>query len=177
MFAWFHLLMSFMLFHVVEDEGGVGDIGDFIIEDEEQPEDKKEENEEIPDKPSPEGQSVLDDEIKELKAFKEEIETERATTEAVSALVAKYPDFDATKIAGHLSAIAKEHGADEAEKFNNPLGWENIYLTKHQKESSDSYFDRGRGETKEPFDFKKGFEKAYGGDKQSIEKLLENSKG
>jgi len=175
-FSFFALLLSFLMLGIVDDEGvgGDEDIGDFVIEDDEQ--------QEAPQAPNPqehqEEQAVLNKEIEELKSFKEQLEAERATAEAIEALRDKYPSFDANKIAQELSTIAKEQGEEVAERLNNPLGWENIYLKKyHKDEASDELFDRGRGEIKEPFDFKQGFEKAQSGDKKSIAALLEHSKG
>lgn len=181
-FSLFALFTSMLFFRAVDDDGAGGgdsdDIGDFEIKDED---DKTPNNIE-----KPKEVEILEDE--EMKALKEEneknskwIEEQQiiiATNEAIATLADKYPNFDADKIAEHLRAIAKEHGEDEAKKLNNPLGWENIYLTKFKKdEPQNPDFDRGRGETKEPYDFKKGFEKAHGGDKDSIADLLENSKG
>ena len=175
-FAFFTMLFSMLIFNAIDDggAGGADDIGDFEIED-----DKIEvvsvEKSAEPEKK--EEQSIQNKEIEELKAFKEQMEAERATSEAVSALTKKYPTFDANKIAEHLGAIAKEQGEDKAEALNNPLGWENIYLTQFKKdEPKNPSFDRGRGETKEPFNFKKGFEKAHGGSRQAVQDLLENSK-
>jgi len=173
-------LFSFLYLGIVDDSGAGGDdiddIGDFDIGDDEDVTPPDETPQTPPD--NKEGESIINSEIEELKAFKSQMEAERATNEAVASLVQKYPDFDANKVAEYLGTIAKEHGDDKAESLNNPLGWENIYLTQFKKEpSSSDPFDRGRGETKEPFDFKKGFEKAYSGDKDSVAKLLENSKG
>jgi len=173
-FAFVSFFMSFMIFKVVDDEGaGADDVGDFEIEDE--PEVEAEEKEEVKQK---EENSPVNAEIEELKAFKNQMEAERATSSAIASLTEKYPNFNAELIASELQKIEKEEGEEAAERLNNPLGWENIHLKKFNKvKPSHAEFDRGRGETREPFDFKKGFEKAYGGDKSSIHDLLENSKG
>jgi len=168
-----------MLFRVVDDDGvGADDIGDFVIEDDE-PESKQQAEQQEPHVKPKEIEEIENKEIEELKAFKEELERERAVNEAVAELTEKYPSFDVNEIVTELQRIAKEEGEDKAEALNNHLGWENLYLTKFKKDEDDNTpaFDRGRAEPKEPFDFKKGYERAYSGDKQSIDALLENSKG
>lgn len=179
-FAFFAFLFSMMLFRVVDDDGvGADDIGDFVIEDDEPESKQQAEQQEEPNVKPKEIEEIENKEIEELKAFKEELERERAVNEAVAELTEKYPSFDVNKIVTELQRIAKEEGEDKAEALNNPLGWENLYLTKFKKDEDDNTpaFDRGRAEPKEPFDFKKGYERAYSGDKQSIDALLENSKG
>ena len=179
-FAVFFSFFSLMLFRVVDDDGvGADDIGDFVIEDDEPKSDDKPEQKEEPLAKPTEIEEIENKEIEELKAFKEELERERAVNEAVAELTEKYPSFNVNEIATELQRIAKEEGEEKAEALNNPLGWENLYLTKFKKDEDDDTpaFDRGRAEPKEPFDFKKGYERAYSGDKQSIDALLENSKG
>lgn len=177
--AWF----SFFTFSIVDDEGAGSDepddIGDFVIEDD----DPVNEPDEKPDKAEPKEETKeptdLEKQVEELRIFKEEQEAREATANAVAELSTKYPDFSADAVAKYLAEVAEKEGTEKADALNNPLGWENIYLTQFKKESSseDALFDRGRFETKEPFDFKKGFEKAYSGDKDAVALLLENSKG
>ena len=181
-FALFALFTSFLLFRVVDDDGAGGgvsdDIGDFEIED------KVEESSEATEKPK-EAEALEDEEIKALKEKNERnskwIEEQQAmiaTTQAIEELTGKYSDFDANKIAEHLATVAKEQGEEEAEKLNNPLGWENIYLTKFKVEKVDTpNFDRGRGESKEPLDYNKTIAAARDGDSNAKKDLFRNSKG
>ena len=179
-FSWIVFFTSFLLFKIVDDEG-VGadtpdDIADFEIEDED----------DTPIAPVDEAKTLHDDELKALKEENEknsewiaEQKANIATTNAIETLVSKYADFDASKIADFLANYEKEHGEDEAEKMNNPLGWENIYLTQFKKESKKAGqdFDRGRGDTKEPFDLEKATALSRNGDEDAQMAIFRNSKG
>jgi len=179
--GFYFLFLSMLFFRIVDNSGAggdIGDIGDFEIEDEDEPiqtpKEKPKEIEGIEDDEI----ATLKAELEETKAWREEQIQKEATTLAIDELQGKYPDFDVNKIIEYLQHVAKEEGAEKADEINNPIGWENIYLTKFRKKDEvDTLFDRGRGEAKEPFDFKKGFEKALNGDKESLAELLENSKG
>lgn len=180
-FAVFVSLFSMMLFRVVDDDGvGADDIGDFTIEDDEPESNEKAEQKEEPTTTKPkEIEEVENQEMAELIAFKKRIETEQATNEALEFLTDKYPSFSPKEIISELQRIEKEEGKDVADMLNNPLGWENLYLTKFRKDEDDGppAFDRGRAEVKEPFDFDEAMIKAREGDEDAQIEIFKNSKG
>lgn len=166
-FAMLSFFLSFLIFRVFDDDGaGADDLGDFEIQDED---DENEKNEEM---------EALKAENAKNAEWIEEQKGIIATQEAVASLSEKYPNFDAQKITEYLESIAKEKGSEEADKLNNPLGWEIIHLTEFKRdEKVDPQFDRGDGGSTETFDAKEAMKKAQVGDKEAMAKLLENSKG
>ena len=178
---WIALFGLLMFFAASEDGGGVGefDDDDFVIEDDEPGGDdgkggddsKKDEKEEL----EPKVEDELKKEIEELKQFKEEAEREKAIFEANAALSKQYPDFDLAKIKDKLLEIQKED-PEEAERLNNPVGWENLHLKYFaKKDVAVDPFDAGRGGAKEPFDFEETRKKALSGNKKAQIELFENA--
>jgi hypothetical protein len=171
LFAFFLVLFSMCFFRVVDDDGSGADIEDFDIDDIDDDKDKDQEEEKIEKVDDPPDDDS--DAIEELKAFKNEIENERAIVTATNELVAKHSDFDITKIAEKIKGMEP----DEQEKFNNPLGWELLHLQHFQKRAVEfDPFDTGRGASKEPFDFDGAYEKLGKGDRSIVADLIANSR-
>jgi len=179
-------LFAFSMFFAAQEDGGIGDIDDddFVIEDDDDTPpsdgDKSKKDGDVDEEKDTEPKGGADDKIKkeleELKAFKEEAEREKAIFEANNKLVSQYPDFDLSKITEKLKEIHKDN-PEEAERLNNPTGWENLYLKYFRsKDVKADPFDAGRGGAKEPFDFEATQKRALSGDKRAMKELFENAK-
>lgn len=63
---------------------------------------------------------------------------------AIDGLKGQYDDFDETKVLNYLNELQKTD-PEKAASLNNPLGWENIYLTQFQtKEPENDHPTLGR---------------------------------
>ncbi len=180
----FRFFISFLFLSVVDDSGAGSDddIGDFDIDDDigDDKVDDDASTKEQESKASQDRELALLKRIEELEAHKQLEENNKAFNYEVEVLTKKYSDFDVDKIAEELRIIAKEQGKDKAEYFNNPIGWENIYLTRLRKETPSNnpqYFDRGRGHSEGAFDFKKHYKLAVeDGNNDSMAELFRHSK-
>ena len=178
------------LFIVDNDDGGGGgdvdneiDPNDFIIEDDETEaggeENKKDEGSESPPEESEKKSALLDEEtlkeLEELKEFKDEITRKQAIIDATNELKQEHPDFDLEKVTAKLKEIHKKN-PQEAERLNNPTGWEVLHLKYFKSKSVEADpFDAGRG-ARENFDFKKTQELALSGDKRALAALMRHAK-
>jgi len=165
-------LMLFISIDEGDGAGADGDIGDFEIDDDEieNPEPKVAIAVEKTDDP-PDGYSQ--EEFDSLKSFQEEIEGERAVLSATVEITERYPDFDISKVKEFLEALPQ----DEQEKYNSPMGWENIHLNNFHKTTAEfDPFDSGRGAAKEPFDFDGAYKALENGDRSKVNDLVANSR-
>jgi hypothetical protein len=128
MMFWKFLLSFFLFTHYIVDNDGAGgdddgaddDIGDIDIDqEEEKKEDKKEPPNEL---------ETIKKELADLRAKEEARDNDQATQNAISEIKGKYADFDANKVKEFLVNLNKTD-PKKANALNNPIGWENIYLT------------------------------------------------
>jgi len=186
-FAFFFSMMSFFVVDDNEAGGDDGeiddDIGDFDIDDDELDDGDEKTDKKQKEPPSDDESKKQDDDKDEIKKRLEEIEkqqqeiaAQRELLRVESELSKKYDGFSLEKIHQKLVEM-EEKNPGSGEQYNNPLGFELIWLKEFAKNKKDvDGFDMGREEKSEPFDVDKAYEAIRKGDKKARLALLENSK-
>ena len=166
-----NFLFSFMLFRVVEDEGGGSSeeedpdaIGDFTIEEEE----KSDKTPETPDVIDPKEFTQMQETINAMNQ-------EKAISTAVSDITSRHSDFDASKVSEFIANREKEFPHEKGQ-YNNAQAWELIHMREFAttKVVNDDV-NHGRGDSNVKFDFGEALDAFDNGDNSQTRKLLENA--